>query len=110
MRLNFCVACGDKDQHHLHQHHLVPKAQGGADVEENFITLCVVCHGKIHSASWSYSHRDLIMLGRAKSGNRTKWDTMPEGTYKRVAGGLGVPKGSLRRGPGGHRCQPRLNG
>jgi len=46
MRLDFCVACGGKAD--LHDHHLVPHALNGPDIETNVITLCGECHNLIH--------------------------------------------------------------
>ena len=47
MKLNFCVACGIKEN--LHYHHLIPKIHGGSDEETNLITLCENCHGAYHN-------------------------------------------------------------
>ena len=49
MKLKFCVLCGTKER--LHHHHVIPKAQGGTDDEENFITLCRNHHAMIHQVS-----------------------------------------------------------
>ncbi len=68
MRLDFCVACGQKED--LQQHHLFPRAMGGSDEECNLITLCTNCHGKIHGIKWTHNHSELIKLGHAK--NREK--------------------------------------
>ena len=46
MKLEFCVACGSKDD--LQHGHLVTNAQGGSDAEPNRITLCTSCHDKLH--------------------------------------------------------------
>ena len=46
MKLEFCVACGSKDD--LQHHHLVTRAKGGSDAEHNRITLCTSCHDKLH--------------------------------------------------------------
>ena len=46
MKLEFCVACGSKDD--LKHRHLVTKAKGGSDAEPNRITLCTSCHDKLH--------------------------------------------------------------
>ena len=46
MKLEFCVACGSKDD--LQHRHLVTNAQGGSDAEPNRITLCTSCHDKLH--------------------------------------------------------------
>jgi HNH endonuclease len=51
MRLNFCVACGCDDADKLHHHHFVARGDGGLDTDDNMITLCVECHGKIHALS-----------------------------------------------------------
>ena len=49
MKLNFCVLCGTTEK--LHHHHVIPKAQGGTNDEDNFITLCYDHHAMIHSIS-----------------------------------------------------------
>ena len=46
MKLEFCVACGSKDD--LQHRHLVTNAKGGSDAEPNRITLCTGCHDKLH--------------------------------------------------------------
>ena len=46
MRFDFCVACQGVDD--LDHHHLVPRHLGGSDDETNLVTLCHVCHGKMH--------------------------------------------------------------
>ena len=46
MKLEFCVACGSKDD--LKHRHLVTKAKGGSDAEPNRITLCTGCYDKLH--------------------------------------------------------------
>ena len=46
MKLEFCVACGSKED--LQHHHLVAKTSGGSDAEANRITLCSSCHDKLH--------------------------------------------------------------
>jgi 5-methylcytosine-specific restriction endonuclease McrA len=40
MRLDFCVACGDRALEHLEHHHINPLSHGGSDEEPNVITLC----------------------------------------------------------------------
>jgi hypothetical protein len=34
------------------QHHIVPRSQGGADAEENLITLCDLCHAVVTWRWW----------------------------------------------------------
>jgi hypothetical protein len=65
--LNFCVACGDPDPAHLHQHHLVPRSCGGTNDPTNKITLCCICHGKWHGVEWDNSHPALIAAGMARA-------------------------------------------
>lgn len=48
MRLDFCVACGERDTAKLEHHHMIPRSAGGSDEEANLITLCHVCHGRFH--------------------------------------------------------------
>ena len=50
-----CKKCGwshgewnPSDPRHLEIHHKQHHAQGGLNVEENLITLCTVCHDKVH--------------------------------------------------------------
>ena len=50
MKLDFCVACGIKEN--LHYHHLIPKIHGGSDEETNLITLCENCHGAYHNTKF----------------------------------------------------------
>ena len=47
MKLDFCVLCGTTEK--LHHHHVIPRAQGGTDDEDNFITLCYDHHAMIHN-------------------------------------------------------------
>ena len=46
MRLTFCALCGVTEG--LEHHHVVPRSEGGADVEENLLTLCGTHHGMLH--------------------------------------------------------------
>ena len=55
MKLEFCVACGSKDD--LQQHHLLMRAKGGSDAEHNWITLCTSCHDKLHEQRYGASKR-----------------------------------------------------
>ena len=49
MKLEFCALCGTTEK--LHHHHVIPKAQGGTDDEDNLLTLCYDHHAMIHSIS-----------------------------------------------------------
>jgi hypothetical protein len=46
VKLEFCVACGSKDD--LQHRPLVTKTEGGSDNDANRITLCTSCHDKLH--------------------------------------------------------------
>jgi DNA invertase Pin-like site-specific DNA recombinase len=65
MKLEFCVACGSRDD--LQHHHLVAKTRGGSDAEANRITLCTSCHDKLHEQRYGASKQsrpDLLLDGR----------------------------------------------
>ncbi len=42
-----CQACGNMQN--LQVHHLKHRSQSGDDEEQNLITLCAECHGRVHS-------------------------------------------------------------
>jgi hypothetical protein len=42
---------------------LVARSQDGPDNDDNLITLCVECHGKIHGIVWQNNHKQLIQDG-----------------------------------------------
>ena len=69
MKLEFCVACGSKDD--LQHRHLVTKTRGGSDAEANRITLCTSCHDKLHEQRYGASKHSrasrpqLLLDGRA---------------------------------------------
>lgn len=53
-----CGECGwtheewnRSDPRHLELHHVKPHAEGGANTEENLVTLCTLCHDDIHRNS-----------------------------------------------------------
>ena len=41
-----CARCGGEFR--VEEHHIIPRAQGGSDDENNLIHLCAVCHDKVH--------------------------------------------------------------
>lgn len=49
-----CQACGanvsphDEEGPNFHVHHIIPRAAGGPDHEDNLISLCVECHKEAH--------------------------------------------------------------
>ena len=40
MRLDFCTACGRRNE--LENHHIVPRKMGGGDDDSNVITVCIL--------------------------------------------------------------------
>jgi hypothetical protein len=66
MKFEFCVACGSQSR--LQHHHIVPRSEGGGDDPINLITLCALCHHKIHSrrVNGTYNHGRLVIAGRNK--------------------------------------------
>ena len=63
MRLDFCVACGNRSD--LNHHHLVPRVYDGPDDDANLVTLCRECHGLAHGAAYKTGHGDLVRYGQA---------------------------------------------
>lgn len=44
-----CIECGDAlTSPEAHVHHLIPRAYGGTDTEDNLVTLCRACHAGRH--------------------------------------------------------------
>jgi len=44
-----CQQCkGKSKESRLEVHHIVPRSQNGSDEQDNLITLCKVCHDKVH--------------------------------------------------------------
>lgn len=56
-----CAACGANEC--LHEHHLVPRVHGGADLPT--VMLCTRCHGLVHGVHFSMDHRELTLAGLA---------------------------------------------
>jgi len=53
-----CISCGwshqewnPSDPRHLELHHKKPHVKGGENIEENLITLCTICHDRVHRNS-----------------------------------------------------------
>ena len=65
MRLDFCVACGTREN--LNHHHLQPRCRGGKDIESNLITVCQYHHGVIHHYEPSNNLKQLIKEGQRKA-------------------------------------------
>lgn len=63
MKLDFCVACGTKEN--IQHHHLKPASKGGSDEEFNLITLCIKCHATIHGREKAFSHKQLTVAALA---------------------------------------------
>ena len=88
MIFNFCVACGVSagDNILLHSHHLVPKSMGGSDKETNLITLCHMCHGKLHGFNWRNNYKELHSIGieKAKKMGKFKGRTKDKEKHKLI--------------------------
>ena len=114
MKLKFCVLCGTKEK--LHHHHIIPKAQGGTDDEDNFITLCYDHHAMIHQiAPTRFNNMQVLAaIGRknamakgVKFGRKPSYEHLyPQiiekyckewKGYKRIAKELGMPFTTVAR-------------
>ena len=58
-----CANCGGQA---THKHHIVPKSLGGTDNLSNLVSLCEICHGKVHSQNFT-NHRALQKVGIEKA-------------------------------------------
>ena len=70
MKLEFCVACGSKND--LQHGHLVTKAKGGSDAERNRITLCTGCHDKLHRQHRYDAHKQSQRIKTAFAARRAR--------------------------------------
>ena len=78
MRLDFCVACGAKEN--IQHHHLKPASKGGSDEEFNLITLCIQCHAIIHNRTKAFSHKQLTADAlAAKKSRKERTGSIPFG-------------------------------
>jgi len=66
VRDNFSCQCcgvgGEQNLPILAVHHIVEVSQGGLDIPENLVTVCVNCHIRIHTYSWGKLYVDLESL------------------------------------------------
>ena len=46
-RRTYCQVCGRTDQY-ISVHHLVKRSQGGGDIADNLVALCITCHEIAH--------------------------------------------------------------
>jgi hypothetical protein len=89
-----CAACGAAGD--VHEHHIVPRADGGAELPT--VYLCVPCHAAVHGRQWNPDHVALTRSGvtRAKSNGRVSGrrpalaDRMREAVLASLAGGFAV--------------------
>ncbi len=60
----YCERCGAPG--HGGMHHIRYRSQGGSDIRENLIRLCVYCHRGIHDAK--YKREELIAIVAQREG------------------------------------------
>lgn len=65
MRVGFCVFCGAEED--VEHHHVVPLADGGADEEENMLSVCPAHHGMLHAVRRTKNLSALTREGLAKA-------------------------------------------
>ena len=74
MKTEHCAVCGCEDKKVLVNHHVMPRVMGGSDDETNLLTVCNICHGKLHGKfedkEWSNEHNELIKEGMKKAKER----------------------------------------
>ena len=47
----YCYFC--KTNENIFRHHIIPKKNGGTDDPDNFISICVGCHNKLHATIYT---------------------------------------------------------
>lgn len=50
-----CIVCGSP--YALHLHHVKRRSQGGEGSADNLVTLCTVCHTKLHAGDLDIKNR-----------------------------------------------------
>ena len=60
----YCERCGKPG--HGGMHHIRYRSQGGSDIRENLIRLCMYCHRGIHDAR--YDRTELIVIVARREG------------------------------------------
>lgn len=65
MRLNFCVFCGVTEG--VEQHHVIPRAEGGSDADDNIISVCGKHHGLLHRIQRPQNLGELTRRGLARA-------------------------------------------
>ena len=64
----YCERCGAPG--HGGMHHIRYRSQGGSDIRENLIRLCMYCHRGIHAAR--YSRVELIDIVAQREGKAAR--------------------------------------
>lgn len=70
-----CKYCGEKAEH---VHHIIPLSLGGDNREDNLISLCSTCHGKIHEKTFTSAKNEAWKKLQREGIERAK----KEGKYK----------------------------
>lgn len=71
-----CKYCGERAEH---VHHIIPLSLGGDNREDNLISLCSTCHGKIHGKTFITNNKNETWKKLQREGiERAK----KEGKYK----------------------------
>jgi len=58
----FCEICGYKKSKHIH--HIIPVSEGGKEVYDNYLAVCIPCHARLHP---EYSNFILSTIYNRKS-------------------------------------------
>lgn len=66
--IEYCERCGKPG--HGGCHHIRYKSQGGGDIQENLVRLCMECHRGIHDAR--YNRVELIAIVAQREGKTVR--------------------------------------
>ena len=117
MKLPFCVACWAADD--LQHHHLVTRKEGGSNDGTNLVTLCTVCHHKLHQRQMNgtYNHSENVKAALARArvegkslGRRRTKGATNEAILELRNQGLGMLAIGRKLGCGTGRVRAVVNG
>ena len=79
LETHYCINCGKEA---IEQHHIIPLALGGNNIESNKVWLCSECHAVVHNFNKNNRGtrwRELQAVGIAKAKLEGKYKKVPDG-------------------------------
>lgn len=69
-----CKFCGEDNKEALEEHHIVPRRYNGSDRDENLVTVCKNCHGKLESLYDDRFYEQIIEILSSKVEEHPKYE------------------------------------